>query len=422
MQNLRVNAERLWRSLMEMAGIGATAKGGVCRLTLTDLDRASRDLFIKWCREAGLAVSVDGIGNIFARRQGTDPGRPPVAFGSHLDTQPTGGKFDGALGVLAGLEVMRTLNDHGVETERPLELVSWTNEEGSRFAPPMLGSGVFCGVFKIEEAFARRDVDGKSFGEELRRIGYEGQAPARLRPIDAYFELHIEQGPVLEDEGIAIGAVTVANGQRWYDASVTGLEAHAGPTPMRRRRDALLGASRMVEAVNRIGLDHEPAACATVGFMRVMPNSRNVIPGRVDFTVDLRHPDDSRLLAMDAALRRALKEIAGPAGLALDLKELFYVPPAPFDAECVALVRAGARELGLSQRDIGSAAGHDAVYMNKVVPTAMIFVPCEGGISHNEAENISSEAAANGADVLLRAVVARAERRAGGRGPRAARH
>ncbi len=410
MENVRINAKRLWNSLMEIAKIGATPKGGVCRLTLTDLDRQSRDLFITWCEEAGLEVTIDGIGNIFARRPGRNPELAPVMFGSHLDSQPTGGKFDGALGVLAGLEVVRTLVDHGLETDAPLELVSWTNEEGSRFAPPMLGSGAFTKAFDLDFAFGLTDLEGKTLGEELERIGYVGAAPIGEREVESYFELHIEQGPVLEDEGIAIGVVTVANGQRWFDVTVTGRESHAGPTPMAKRRDALVAASRMVEEVNRIGFEHEPAACATVGFMNVSPNSRNVIPGRVEISVDLRHPDDDRLSSMAACLSDRLPEIADRSAVEVAFEEIFYVPPTPFDAACVDLVREGARAAGLSQRDIPSAAGHDAVYLNKMVPTGMIFVPCEDGISHNEEENITPDAAADGANVLLQAVVARARK------------
>jgi len=405
--NLRIDGSRLWDSLMEMAKIGATPKGGVCRLALSDLDRQGRDLFISWCKAAGCTVSVDRVGNIFARRPGRDPAKPAIMTGSHLDTQPTGGKFDGIFGVLAGLEVLRTLNDRGVTTEAPIELAVWTNEEGSRFSPAMMGSGVYAGVFPEAEVMAKRDVDGKSFGDELRRIGYAGADAPGERKVAAYYEAHIEQGPILEAEGKTIGVVTAAQGQRWYEITVTGQEAHAGPTPMRRRKDALVGAARMVEVVNRIGHAH-PLACATVGFMQVSPNSRNTIPGRVFFTVDFRHPEDATLTAMDRTLRADCGKIAADAGLAVEIKEFWYFPPTPFAAPLVEAVRGGAQRLGYSHMDIVSGAGHDAVYMARVAPTAMIFVPCEDGISHNEVENAKPADLEAGCNVLLHAILAAA--------------
>ena len=407
MENLRIDGQRLWDSLMEMARIGATDKGGVCRLALTDLDKQSRDLFTRWCEQAGCRISVDAAGNIFARRPGRNDSLPPVMTGSHLDSQPTGGKFDGAYGVLAGLEVLRTLNDGAVETEAPVEVVVWTNEEGSRFAPAMMGSGVYAGLFGLEEIYAARDVDGVSFGEALERIGYKGEA--RGRPaVGAYFEAHIEQGPILEAERKTIGVVTGAQGQRWYEITLAGMEAHAGPTPMARRRDALVGASRLVQAVNRIGNEFQPYACATVGMMQVHPNSRNVIPGRVFMTVDFRHPEDERLAAMDAALRKEVEAIAAEGRLEPELKQILHFPATPFDAGCIDAVRAGAERFGYSHRDIISGAGHDAVYVAKVAPAGMIFVPCEGGISHNEIENATREDLAAGCQVLLQAVLDKA--------------
>ncbi|MGE5202923.1 MAG: Zn-dependent hydrolase, partial [Acidobacteriota bacterium] len=380
MRNLKINGERLWQSLMEMAKIGATEKGGVCRLALTDLDREGRELFIRWCKDAGCTVTVDRMGNIFARRAGKNATLPPVLAGSHLDTQPTGGKFDGVYGVLAGLEVVRTLNDLGYETEAPVEIVVWTNEEGSRFSPPMVGSGVFAGVFDLKYGLERPDnLTGARMGQELERIGFAGPEPVGGRKVAAYFEAHIEQGPILEDQRKPIGVVTGAQGQRWYEITVTGQEAHAGPTPMPKRRDALVGAARMIDAVNRIGLAHPPYACATVGFAQVSPNSRNTIPGRVFFTVDFRHPEDAVLTAMDKELRAACKEIAERIGLALEVKEFWYFPPTPFDKTCVTTVRAATEALGYPHMDIISGAGHDAVYMARVAPTAMIFVPCVGG-------------------------------------------
>lgn len=408
MHNLHINGDRLWQSLMELARIGATPKGGVCRLALTDLDREGRDLFVRWCEEAGCTISVDAMGNIFARRPGRNNDLPPILTGSHLDSQPTGGKFDGAYGVLAGLEVIRTLNDLDYRTEAPIEVIAWTNEEGSRFPPAMIGSGVFAGVFDLDYGHSRQDPDGKTIGEELRRIGYAGETPVGNRPVGAYFEAHIEQGPVLENENRTIGVVTGAQGQRWYEIAVTGQEAHAGPTPMATRRDALVGAARMVEAINRIGFEFQPDACATVGMLTVSPNSRNVIPGRVWFTVDFRHPDDERLADMDRALRDACTKIAEQGGLDLELEQIWQFDATPFDETCVAAVRNGAEQGGFSHRDIVSGAGHDAVYMARVAPTGMIFVPCEGGISHNEIENATPADLAAGCQVLLQAMLERA--------------
>ncbi len=407
--NLQINGARLWDSLMEMARIGATPKGGVNRLTLTDLDRQSRDLFVSWCRQAGCTIKVDRMGSIFARRAGSDDALAPVMVGSHLDTQPTGGKFDGALGVMAALEIVRSLNDLDIKTRHPIEVAMWTNEEGSRFVPSMVASGVFAGAFNEATGLSCADGDGRTIGAELTRIGYAGTEAVGGRPVHAFFELHIEQGPILEEAGIDIGVVTHANGQRWYEIELTGVESHAGPTPMARRKDALLGAARIVEAVNRIGWSHEPSACATCGMIQSYPNSRNVIPGRVFLTVDLRHPDDAQLSSMGAALRAGVSEIAEGAGLTHTLKEVFYFPPTAFDAGCVAAVRDAAIRLGLTHRNITSGAGHDAVYMARVAPTAMVFTPCVGGISHNEAEDMTPAWASAGCNVLLAAVLEKAE-------------
>ncbi|OJA54666.1 Zn-dependent hydrolase [Burkholderia ubonensis] len=406
--SIKVDGKRLWDSLMQMAKIGATPKGGVCRLALTDLDKAGRDLIVNWAKAAGCTVTVDQMGNVFMRREGRVPDAPPVVTGSHADSQPTGGRFDGIYGVLGGLEVIRSLNDYGIETEHPVEVVIWTNEEGSRFAPAMVASGVFAGVFSLDYGLSRKDVDGKTIGDELARIGYAGDVPCGGRPLHAAFELHIEQGPILEAEQKTIGVVTDAQGQRWYEITLTGQEAHAGPTPMPRRRDALLGASRVVDLVNRIGLDHAPFACATVGMMQVFPNSRNVIPGRVFFTVDFRHPDDAVLAQMDAALRDGVARIAGGIGLDTQLEQIFYYKPVAFDVDCVTAVRAAADRFGYSHRDIVSGAGHDACYLAQVAPTSMVFVPCVDGISHNEIEDATPEWIEAGANVLLHAMLSRA--------------
>jgi N-carbamoyl-L-amino-acid hydrolase len=410
MTELQVNGERLWDSLMTMAEIGATANGGVNRQTLTDEDRRGRDLFREWCEAAGLAVSIDRMGSMFCRRAGRDERRAPVLLGSHLDSQPTGGKFDGALGVLAALEVIRTLNDHGIETDAPLEVVNWTNEEGCRFPPAMIASGVFAGVFNLGYGLARKDHAGNTLGAELARIGYAGERPVGGRELGALFELHIEQGPILEAEGLRIGIVTGAQGARWYDCEVMGAETHAGPAPMEVRRDALRAAAAMLEDIYRIAHRHAPHGRATIGEFQAYPGSRNTVPGRVRFTVDLRHPDGATMDAMDHALREAFAQAQGRHAGRIDCKveQIWYAPPVAFDAACIAAVRDAALAQGLPAREIVSGAGHDAVYMARVVPTAMIFVPCKDGISHNEAEYAAPEACTDGADVLLHAVLARA--------------
>ncbi len=413
--NIRINADRLWESLMELAKIGATEKGGVCRLALTDLDRDARDLFVKWCKEAGCTVSVDNMGNIFARRPGRDNSLPPIMTGSHIDTQPTGGKFDGCYGVMAGLEVIRTLNDYNYETSAPVEVVVWTNEEGSRFAPAMVASGVFAGAFDVNYGLSRADVDGKTMGEELKRIGYAGTEECGKRPVGAFFEAHIEQGPILEAENKTIGVVQGVQGIRWYEVTVTGMEAHAGPTPMERRRDALVGTSEMVLAVNRIGMSNLPYACATVGMLQNLPNSRNVIPGRVFFTVDFRHPDAKILEKMGAELKAEVERISKQRRLDTEFKEIWYSPPVKFADECVAAVAQASKDLGYEGRPIISGAGHDAVYLSRVAPTGMVFVPCKDGISHNEIEDAKKEDLAAGCDVLLRAMVERANAAAAAR-------
>ncbi len=408
MQNVSINGERLWDSLMQMGEIGGTAKGGVCRLALTDLDKQGRDLFVSWCEEAGCTVSVDKMGNIFARRPGLDNQLPPVVMGSHLDTQPTGGKFDGIYGVLSGLEVIRSLNDNNIETLHPIEATVWTNEEGSRFPPAMVSSGVFAGVFDLDYGLSRADLDGKTMGEELQRIGYDGPLEVGNREFKAFFEAHIEQGPILENEEKTIGVVTDAQGQRWYELTLTGQESHAGPTPMATRKDALVGAARIIDKVNQIGLSNAPLACATVGLLQVFPNSRNVIPGEVFFTVDFRHPDDQVLSKMDEQLREYADQLSTQLGLELDFKQIWYSPPVPFDKSCVDSVREAAQNLGYSHRDIVSGAGHDACYISRVAPTAMVFVPCENGISHNEEENADPKDLEAGCNVLIQAVLQQA--------------
>jgi len=392
---------------MELAKIGATPKGGVRRVTLTPADREGRERFALWCREAGLELRVDAIGNLFARRAGKDAGAAPIVMGSHLDTQPNGGRFDGAYGVMAGLEVVRALNEAGVTTRAPLEVACWTNEEGSRFVPTMMGSGVFAGVYALEEVLGNKDTDGISVREALEATGYRGEA--RPHKVGAYFEAHIEQGPVLEDTRTTIGVVQGALGQRWFDVVIAGQDAHAGPTPMHLRKDAMLAAAQLTLEVNRIGTTFPDSPRGTVGHMQVKPNSRNVIPGEVRMTVDLRNARDTTLLAMKDHLGEAVKAIAQQRRVSIDMKEVVYFPPSEFAPELVERVRAAAERLGLSHRDIVSGAAHDAVYLARVAPTAMVFVPCEGGISHNEIENARPEDLAAGCSVMLEAVLGTAE-------------
>lgn len=405
---LRVNGDRLWRSLMELAEIGATPKGGVCRLALTDLDKRGRDLVIGWAKESGLSVTIDKIGNGFLRRAGKNDALPPIVTGSHIDTQPTGGKFDGNYGVLAGLEVIRTLDDAGIQTEAPLEVAFWTNEEGSRFVPVMMGSGVFAKAFSLEHAYAATDADGKSVGEELARIGYVGDQDPGDHPIGAYFETHIEQGPVLEDHDVTIGVVPGVLGIRWYDCTVTGMEAHAGPTPMALRKDAMQVAAKLIQEVVAIAHRHEPHGRGTVGNVTVHPNSRNVIPGQVKFSVDLRNSTDALVDAMDEDLRAVIAETKRSSGLPIDLQVVSEYPAQPFHEDCIAAVKGAAERLGYSNMSVVSGAGHDAVYMAQLAPAGMIFIPCKDGISHNEIEDAQPQHIEAGCNVLLHAMLERA--------------
>jgi beta-ureidopropionase / N-carbamoyl-L-amino-acid hydrolase len=403
--NLQINPQRLWDSLMETARIGGTAKGGVSRLTLTDTDRQVRDWLKSECERLGCTVTVDEVGNMFAVRPGRRADLPPIAIGSHLDTQPTGGKFDGILGVLGGLEVLKTLQASGYETNAPLMLVNWTNEEGSRFAPAMLGSGVYAGVFDRAYADSREDRQGVTFGEAIESIGYRGAAKAGSVTFGAMFELHIEQGPILEQEEKIIGIVQGVQGMRWYEVSVTGREAHTGSTPMPMRRDALVGAARLIDRIEGIALEHAPSAVGSVGLIEVQPNSRNVVPGHVFFTVDFRHPEDAVLDAMEHKLLAAIGEMTGKGHLDVELKKVWESPAVRFDADCLACVRKSVEAAGYSARTMISGAGHDAAYIARVAPTAMIFVPCAGELSHNEEESTSFEECAAGAQVLLGAVL-----------------
>ena len=405
---LRVNGDRLWASLMELAQIGATPKGGVCRLTLTDLDKQGRDLVTRWATEAGMTVTIDKIGNGFMRRPGRNNSLPPIMTGSHIDTQPTGGKFDGNYGVLAGIEVVRTLNDHNIETEAPIEVTFWTNEEGSRFVPVMMGSGVFAKAFTLEHAYAAKDTTGKSVKEELERIGYLGPEEPGQHPIGAYFETHIEQGPVLEDNDKTIGVVEGVLGIRWFDCTVSGMEAHAGPTPMNLRKDAMQVAAPIMQEIVACALRHAPHGRGTVGMVQVHPNSRNVIPGQVKFSVDLRNSTDALVDQMAAEVQAYAAALATKTGLSIQFELVSSYPAQVFHKECVDAVAKAAQALGYSNMPAVSGAGHDAVYMARLAPTGMIFIPCKDGISHNEIEDAQPEHITAGCNVLLHAMLERA--------------
>ena len=404
-ENLRINGDRLWDSLMEMAKIGPGVAGGNNRQTLTDADAEGRALFQKWCQEAGCDMGLDSMGNMFAIRPGTDPDALPVYMGSHLDTQPTGGKYDGVLGVLGALEVVRSLNDMGIKTRHPIAIANWTNEEGTRFAPAMLSSGVFAGIHTEDWAKSRQDADGKLFGDELRRIGWQGDEPVGQRKMHAMFELHIEQGPILEAEGKDIGVVTHGQGLSWTQVTITGKDSHTGSTPMPLRKNAGLGMAKLLELVDQIAWSHAPHAVGAAGHIDVYPNSRNVIPGKVVFTVDFRSPDLAVIQDMEKRLRQKGQKICDDMGLGVEFEKVGGFDPVAFDEGCVSAVRRAADSLGYAHMNIISGAGHDACWINQVAPTAMIMCPCVDGLSHNEAEEISKDWATAGTDVLLHAVL-----------------
>ena len=407
--NLKTNASRLWDSLMEMAKIGPGIAGGNNRQTLTDEDSEGRHLFQRWCEEAGCTMGVDTMGNMFATRPGTDPDALPVYVGSHLDTQPTGGKYDGVLGVLSGLEIVRTLNDLGITTKHPIVVTNWTNEEGTRFAPPMLSSGVFAGLHTQDWAYDREDAAGLKFGDELKRIGWVGEEEVGAREMHAFFELHIEQGPILEAEGKDIGVVTHGQGLNWLQVTLTGKEQHTGSTPMAMRRNAGLGMAKVTQLAHEIAMSHQPDALGAVGQCDVYPNSRNIIPGRVVFTIDFRSPDFEIQGDMEERLRTGTADIAEELGLEWEVETVGHFDPVTFDEGCVDAVRRAAERLGYSHMNIVSGAGHDACWINRVAPTAMVMCPCVDGLSHNEAEDISREWAEAGTNVLFHAVVETAE-------------
>jgi len=403
--NIRINGQRLWDSIMSMAEIGPGEKGGSSRLALTDEDKDGRDLFMEWCKAENCSITIDDMGNIFARRSGKDDSLPPICAGSHLDTQPHGGKFDGIYGVLAALEVVRTLNENKVETRTPIEVVMWTNEEGARFAPAMLSSGVFAGLFEKDYAWSRTDKDGKSIKEELQRIGYMGQEKCGDHPMGALFEAHIEQGPILERDEDQIGIVIGGQGQRWFDITVRGQDSHAGSTPMSGRRDALVGAAALIENIQKIALNHAPHGVGTVGQMSVSPNSRNTIPGEVFLTVDIRNPDDHVLAIMADALSQCINEISKAYNLDIRCEEIWHNPPVEFNRTCIDAVSHAAQLLQYNHQEMVSGAGHDACQVCRIVPTAMIFVPCEQGLSHNEEESATLADLEAGCNVLLHAML-----------------
>lgn len=405
---IAVNAARLWSTLETMAQIGATPAGGVTRLALSEEDRLARNLLRDWAREAGFSCDVDSMGNMFIRRAGKNPQLAPVMTGSHVDSQPLGGRYDGIYGVLAGLEALRALNDHAIETERDIVLVNWTNEEGARFAPAMLASGVWSGQFSEQFAWSRADSAGVTVGEALEAIGYKGQTPTRAFPVHACYELHIEQGPILEDEAIDIGLVHAAMGQRWFTLTLDGFAAHAGTTPMHSRRDALTAFAELALKVEAIGVQHAPDGRATIGMAHITPNSRNVVPSRVICSVEFRHPQTEALVAMEAALRQAADNLAA-RGVTANVERIFDYAPIAFDAACLSRSEQAAREWGYSTKRMVSGAGHDTCYISKVAPASMIFIPCVKGISHNEAENIHESWAEKGANVLLTSLLLAAQ-------------
>ncbi|MGR3812873.1 MAG: Zn-dependent hydrolase [Cognatishimia activa] len=408
-ENLKINGDRLWDSLMEMAKIGPGIAGGNNRQTLTDDDATGRALFQEWCEAAGMTIGVDTMGNMFATRAGEDPEALPVYVGSHLDTQPTGGKYDGVLGVLGGLEAIRTMNDLGIKTKHPIVVTNWTNEEGTRFAPAMLASGVFAGKHTQDWAYDRVDAEGKRFGDELARIGWVGDEEVGARKMHAMFELHIEQGPILEAENKDIGVVTHGQGLRWIECTVTGKESHTGSTPMSMRKNAGRGLALITELVHEIAMKNQPNAVGAIGHIDVYPNSRNIIPGKVVFTVDMRTHLLDKLNAMAEELMEKAPKLCEDIGVEFSCEIVGQFDPPAFDETLVGSIRDAAERLGYSHMDIVSGAGHDACWINDVAPTAMIMCPCVDGLSHNEAEEISKEWAAAGTDVLMHAVLETAE-------------
>ncbi|NET34388.1 MAG: Zn-dependent hydrolase [Cyanothece sp. SIO1E1] len=406
---LKIDNNRLWDRLMCMAEIGGTPKGGVCRVALSEEDKRGRDLFIEWCKAAGCTIEVDPMGNIFARRAGIDPDLPAVMIGSHLDSQPTGGKFDGVYGVLAGLEVVESLNDHDIKTKHPIEIVSWTNEEGARFAPAMIGSGVFAGTFSLDYAYSRTDKEGRTLGEELEKIGFKGTAPLGQRAYKATFEVHIEQGPILEAEGKSVGVVTGVQGIHWYDLTLSGKETHAGPSPMSYRVDPVKAAIPLLQQVYQLAETYAPHARVTIGYLDASPGVKNTVPGQLKISLDLRHPDADIMERMDSDLKSIIAEVSQHTSVQFELEDIWYSPPVAFDQNCIAAVQEAVDLLQIPAMQMVSGAGHDAVYLAGYAPTSMIFIPCEDGLSHNELEKAFPEDVEAGTNVLLHAVLSMAE-------------
>lgn len=402
--DIRINGERLYNSIMEMAEIGKTNLGGNCRVALSDEDKRGRDLFISWCKNAGCKITYDKIGNIFAKREGLK-NVPPVAFGSHLDTQPHGGKFDGVYGVLSALEVIRTLNDNNIKTKKPVEIINWTNEEGARFPPAIIASATFAKKFTLEEAWACQDVNGITIGEEIKRHGYDDGEDVGNHKFDSFIEAHIEQGPILEDEGLTIGVVTGAQGTRWYDIKVLGQDSHAGSSPMNTRRDSLVIAASLITQINQLGMSYGEGGRSTVGVLSLKPASRNTVPGCTEFSVDLRHPNNEILLEMHHSLKKIIDQTNSSSNLKVELKQIFYSEGVTFNEKCVEIVQHSSDLLGYKSKEMFSGAGHDAVYISKVAPTSMIFVPCKDGLSHNELESAKSSDLEAGCNVLLQSIL-----------------
>ena len=403
--NIYINSKRLQKWIRDFAKIGGTPKGGVHRLTLTDLDKQARDLFVELAEEAGCSIKIDSMGNIFARRSGEDNTLNPILIGSHIDSQPLGGKYDGIYGVLAALEVIYSLNDHKIKTDRPIDVVSWTNEEGARFAPAMIGSAIFSRLMPVNEGWASKDASRKTIKDELTRIGYAGKDNFSQYKIHASLELHIEQGPILENNNKLIGIVTGAVGQKWYDIEFTGVASHAGTTPMEVRQDALLGLAEAVIRVNQIGKEEMPEGRATVGMVKTIPNSRNVISNKAWLSVEFRHPSERGLDRMNQKLSVKIKEIAEELNLKYSINQILSFPPIHFSDTCIETVRQVTHHLKYSCREIVSGAGHDSCNISKIAPTSMIFIPCIKGISHNEEEEIKPEWMSAGANVLLNSVI-----------------
>ena len=408
-ENLRIDGDRLWDTIHAMAEIGPGIAGGSNRQTVTDEDGEGRRLFQRWCEQAGLTMGIDQMGTMFMRREGTDPDALPVYVGSHLDTQPTGGRYDGVLGVLAGLEIVRTMNDLDIRTRHPIVVTNWTNEEGARFAPAMMASGVFAGVLDQADVYEHTDAEGRTFGDELERIGWKGEEKVGDRKMHAFFELHIEQGPILEAEGKDIGVVTHGQGLRWIECTVTGKESHTGSTPMPMRKNAGRGLAQVTELVHAIAMANAPNAVGAIGHIDVYPNSRNIIPGKVVFTVDFRSHELETLLAMYDRFMAEAPKLCADIGVEFSAGIVGQFDPPAFDEDCVTMIREAAERLGYAHRDIISGAGHDACWINRVAPTAMVMCPCVDGLSHNEAEEITKDWAKAGADVLFHAVMEKAE-------------